>query len=53
MNIGHYDWFDKEADFQIAEQNKVRHESQTRRMMGESVESGIAMCHVNKKYGLT
>ena len=29
MNICHYDWFNKQADWPIAEQDKVRWESQT------------------------
>lgn len=29
MNIGHCDWFNKQADHPIAEQDKVRQESQT------------------------
>ena len=29
MNIYHYVWLNKEADWSIAEQNKVRWESQT------------------------
>ena len=40
MNKCHCDWFNKEADWLKAEQNKVRQESQTRRMLGRRVESG-------------
>ena len=34
MNICHCDWFNNEADWPIAGQDKVRQESQTRRILG-------------------
>ena len=43
-NICHCDWCNKEADWLIAEQNKVRKENQTRRILeGKKVESGVAI----------
>lgn len=34
MNICHCDWFNKETDWPIARQGKVRGENQTKRMLG-------------------
>lgn len=44
VNICHCDWFTKGADWLIAEQDKVRQDSQTRKMVaGRRAESGVAI----------
>ena len=35
----HCDWFNKEADWPIAKQDKVRQENQTKRILGRRMES--------------
>ena len=41
MNICHCDWFNKEADWPIAEQNKFRLETKLKMMGRRKAESGV------------
>ena len=51
VQICHCDWFNKEADWPIGKQDKVRQKSQTTRMLGgRRVESGVA--RGSKKAGM-
>ena len=40
VNICHCDWFNKEADWPIVRQDKVRQENQTKRMLGRRSRRG-------------
>ena len=51
VKICHYDWFNKQADWPIAEQDKVRRESQTENDGMRKGEVGGATNQTHSKWG--